>query len=710
VGQNHPSKMKDEDVELIKQSLKIYPGIKATELKVKLNLSYSLPTIIKKINFFQKLPEKSKQQNEFQLFHFKQNRENYYIIKHPGSKLITLGITNSEQLTKLGIFLNYFFCFIKPQEKVIITTPSKYFYNRISKSSELNRFLVNIEYDFIFDSEIKLSKKENDILNLKQEVELLERYLKILSYNTKMLKNVDLTAKNLKPFLKYPLEMDKIPIKKINKFGPYWNSFGNNKTFSKYIIEVLIKADLDLKRKIIIDLKKLYKIKSSIEDKIVSICDNLLNSELYLVGFNLIKLLKNKSPENFAVKLQVYQYLLAKNKKNAADKELAEIEDIFYNKNQDIKLQDKQKFVVLVLNKFTSKGEYNKANEWFKCLKELKFITKDKVFYDSVNLLISEIRITMGMFDECKELCNKHFTGSSRLDSFNINQYHKTISELYLVLHDKEKVKISLTEYAKFLKKGTSLKEYYKLDYLYVKGKYKLLLKDFHTAQTVYQEFFKLSLKYHNKEYLADAYLNEGVCYWYLKKYKKSINSYLKSLKIALTINDKPKLSRVNGNLALSYSNIDELNKALEYNKIFSKYAKELQEIVNQFSSLNIYGLTYMKLKDYNKAEKYFKKQLAFSNKHNLNAEKGYSYNNLALLALELKEEKKALTYFNKALKLFTTLKSAELIAVMFNMTMFYKSRDINKYKKCKDKILEDIKEFKLEKNYDHLIKKFFED
>lgn len=161
--------------------------------------------------------------------------------------------------------------------------------------------------------------------------------------------------------------------------------------------------------------------------------------------------------------------------------------------------------------------------------------------------------------------------------------------------------------------------------------------------------------------------LSIGNTYRNLKRYSESINIFLQALDVAKEIEDFEKQGLLLYRISLSYYDITDYNKALEY-------AIKAANILNAHNiesyiadSYNFIGYIHMSLKNNDLANDYFLKAHAYYLKENNIRGLSSSLNNIGIIYNEKKDNEKAIEYYSKSLEYAKQLNDKEGIATSLN-------------------------------------------
>ncbi|NOY49994.1 MAG: tetratricopeptide repeat protein [Chlorobi bacterium] len=172
-----------------------------------------------------------------------------------------------------------------------------------------------------------------------------------------------------------------------------------------------------------------------------------------------------------------------------------------------------------------------------------------------------------------------------------------------------------------------------------------------------------LSKEPDNKRYkrrVLAVYANVGNIYYYQAQYDKSIEYYLRSLKLAREIGFRGGVSVCISNIGAAYKDLLNYPKALEYLYEALDIALEVGEKPAITQSLNNLGSIYFSIPDYDSAYYYFYKCLKINEAENFEHELINNYVNMGDVMRETNKADSALFYYKKAINISAKLKSAD--------------------------------------------------
>lgn len=131
---------------------------------------------------------------------------------------------------------------------------------------------------------------------------------------------------------------------------------------------------------------------------------------------------------------------------------------------------------------------------------------------------------------------------------------------------------------------------------------------DYSKALAAYHRALKIDESARDKKGIAKTAMNIASVYCNIKNYPKAIVYFKKSL--GQKIQDKPFLAMLNRNLAVVYNNMGQMHKSLDYFEKSLTYYEMTRDKAAIASVLSDIALTYYDLKEYEKAIHYSKRSL----------------------------------------------------------------------------------------------------
>jgi len=194
----------------------------------------------------------------------------------------------------------------------------------------------------------------------------------------------------------------------------------------------------------------------------------------------------------------------------------------------------------------------------------------------------------------------------------------------------------------------------------YDKNDFSIALENFLKANEYCDRLNEKALK-------IDINLSIGNTYRNLKRYSESINIFLQALELTKEIEDFEKQGLLQYRISLSYYDITDYNKALEF-------AIKAANILNAHNiekyiadTYNFIGYIHMSLKNNDLSNDYFLKAHAYYLKENNIKGLSTSLNNIGIIYNLKKDNEKAIEYYSKSLEYAKQLNDKDGIATSLN-------------------------------------------
>ncbi|MCK4411544.1 tetratricopeptide repeat protein [Candidatus Bipolaricaulota bacterium] len=187
------------------------------------------------------------------------------------------------------------------------------------------------------------------------------------------------------------------------------------------------------------------------------------------------------------------------------------------------------------------------------------------------------------------------------------------------------------------------------------------------------EQAIALSERFHDGKSKAEAYNHLGVAYNNIGSSEKSIDWFLKALKIMEQIDNKNGIANSLVNLGQANFYLESFSKALGYFQKALQVREKLNSKESISQSLILLGNAEAKMAEYDRALDYYSKALVI--KEQLNDKQSISqiYCNLGNVYLETGEQEKALQYHLKALQIDRTFDNKwEIALTCFNVAKHY--------------------------------------
>ena len=182
-----------------------------------------------------------------------------------------------------------------------------------------------------------------------------------------------------------------------------------------------------------------------------------------------------------------------------------------------------------------------------------------------------------------------------------------------------------------------------------------------------------LSEEFHDYKSKADAFNHLGVAYNNLGDSPKSMDYFLKALKIMEQIDDKSGIADSYLNIGQANFYLNNFDKALEYFQKNLNLRSQIGDKKNISQALNTIGNVMSKMGKYDKALDYYFKALKISNE--INDKMGISqlYNNIGNVYLESGEVNRVLEYRLKSLQIVRELGDKwEIALITYNIAEYF--------------------------------------
>jgi tetratricopeptide (TPR) repeat protein len=181
-------------------------------------------------------------------------------------------------------------------------------------------------------------------------------------------------------------------------------------------------------------------------------------------------------------------------------------------------------------------------------------------------------------------------------------------------------------------------------------------------------EIFK---KLNSKTKLLKAYNNIGLIYSNLQNVDKSLEYYLLSLKILEEFGDqfKPNLGILSLNIGVFYIDKGEIDIALTYLERARQIFSELDAKDQVAYAINAISVVYEMKGDLQVALDMYNESLVIFEQLKIEKEMGNTYNNIGNIYVTKGELSQAISYFEKSLKIFENIKDAvQISGVLYNL------------------------------------------
>ncbi len=199
------------------------------------------------------------------------------------------------------------------------------------------------------------------------------------------------------------------------------------------------------------------------------------------------------------------------------------------------------------------------------------------------------------------------------------------------------------------------------------RGEYNTALNYLHDALKIIEE------KKIDKWYLERVYASLNLAYTEQGNYTAGIEYGFKSLHEIEKTGDTMNMALANNNLANTFFNIKEYNKALKHYKVALTYAEKIKHIYGQSLLNGNLGSVYFEMNKLDSAKLFFDKSLELCKAVEDIAGEAISYGNIGSYYQKMNDNNSALSYFIKAEKIFDELKlQPNLCDMYYNMATSY--------------------------------------
>ncbi|WP_298514007.1 AraC family transcriptional regulator [uncultured Kordia sp.] len=245
--------------------------------------------------------------------------------------------------------------------------------------------------------------------------------------------------------------------------------------------------------------------------------------------------------------------------------------------------------------------------------------------------------------------------------------------------------------------------------------KYKL---DFQQSIIYVNRLYEIAEKLNNNNFKLTALLYAGNFYYEYGRYKESMESYLKAIKLAKELKDLRRQLGISHNIALLKIEVDDNKGAVELLEGTLEIVEKGQQKKFKGLEVGIYiALTksYMRLENYTKAEYFGNKGIDLSDEYGDEDAKTYFYNFLGEIYLAQHKYQKAIQFLDLASNYANTIKTSSPQLPFINLNrakIFYYQKEYHKSIAILEKIevnqqQENTNFFSLEDMYKYLGKSY---
>lgn len=164
------------------------------------------------------------------------------------------------------------------------------------------------------------------------------------------------------------------------------------------------------------------------------------------------------------------------------------------------------------------------------------------------------------------------------------------------------------------------------------------------------RQYLELSRQLEDKEHEIEALKNLGRTYYNLGDFDKTVQYFIKILRLQEERNDRPGLAAAFNNLGIVYAEIGRPETALDYYQRSLLIKEQLNDSVVVANTLSNIGMVYIKMNNPDKAFEYFQRAMDINERLNNQDGKYKSLHNIGLSYMDMKKYDSALHYFNRSL------------------------------------------------------------
>ncbi len=237
-----------------------------------------------------------------------------------------------------------------------------------------------------------------------------------------------------------------------------------------------------------------------------------------------------------------------------------------------------------------------------------------------------------------------------------------------------------------------------KIDALYAIGQLNLSKGNHKEAEAIFNQMTREADQYKYPKGKADGYNGLGLIYWYQQNsYEKTLDAYLKALKMYEEIDDKKGMAGCHKNIGIIYHHQRNYEKALDaYLKSVKVYESfkikgEMGDKKGLTDSYNNMGVIYAYQGNYEKALGAYFEVLKLREEIDDKKGMGDSFNNIGIIYGHQGNYEKALEVYFKALKIRQEIDDEKGMAASFNNIGRIYDREGN-YEKALDAYLTSLK------------------
>jgi serine phosphatase RsbU (regulator of sigma subunit) len=217
------------------------------------------------------------------------------------------------------------------------------------------------------------------------------------------------------------------------------------------------------------------------------------------------------------------------------------------------------------------------------------------------------------------------------------------------------------------------------------RGEYNTSLNHLHTALDIAKEHHVKS------HYFMRIYACLNLSYTEQGNYTAGIEYGFKSLHEIEKTHDTLAMALSNNNIANTYFQIKQYDKAMMYYKIALTYAKQTKNLYGQSLLTGNIGSVYFETQKFDSAKLFYDRSLQLSKQLEDPSGEAVAYGNIGSYYQQINDNKSAIEYYNKAEKIYSELKMQPNLADMYyslansylnvkeyNQSLNYANRSLN--------------------------------
>ncbi|WP_299409540.1 CHAT domain-containing tetratricopeptide repeat protein [Acaryochloris sp. IP29b_bin.148] len=208
---------------------------------------------------------------------------------------------------------------------------------------------------------------------------------------------------------------------------------------------------------------------------------------------------------------------------------------------------------------------------------------------------------------------------------------------------------------------------------LYLIGVEQFKANDIETAITYFEKALSGYISLKDSRGVSHTLISLGTAYMEQERYQKSIDTYLKLLRIPSLPISKFYQGQIRSKMGQAYKALGQYSKSIEVNQAAIEIMQQLNKRQDEGRVLINLGNVYESLGDYKKAKQIYQESLAIAQETGDRYAEQIVKGNLGLTYTNLKEYKKALVYHKSALRMARQDRNHPLVAnSLLNIGMVY--------------------------------------